>query len=179
MAERFNELSDSLQEFIAAQKLFFVATAAREGSINLSPKGYDSLRILNKNELLWLNLTGSGNETAAHLLDLNRMTLMFCAFEGLPRILRLYGTAEAIHPGNDQWQEWLGLFDNPAGARQLFHMQVELVQTSCGYAVPFMDFLSERHTLNQWTDKKGEDGIKSYWSEQNSISLDGKPTDFQ
>ena len=179
MAERFSELSDSLREFIAAQKIFFVATAAAEGRVNLSPKGYDSLRILNKNELVWLNLTGSGNETAAHLLDSNRMTLMFCAFEGLPRILRLYGTAEVIHPGDDQWQEWLALFGKPAGSRQLFHMQIELVQTSCGYAVPFMDFLSERYTLKQWTEKKGDDGIKHYWSAENSVSLDGKKTDFQ
>jgi hypothetical protein len=179
MAERYNELSEAHQEFIAVQKIFFVATAAREGSVNVSPKGYDSLRVLNKNELVWLNLTGSGNETAAHLLDYNRMTLMFCAFEGLPRILRLYGTAETIHPGDDQWQEWVNLFDNPAGARQLFHMRIQLVQTSCGYAVPFMDFLSERHTLRQWTEKRGEDEIKSYWSASNSISLDGKETDFQ
>ena len=178
MAERFDELSDSLQEFIAAQKMFFVATAAREGSVNLSPKGYDSLRILNKHELVWLNLTGSGNETATHLLDLDRMTLMFCAFEGLPKILRLYGTAETVHPGDDPWHEWLALFGNPVGSRQLFHMQIELVQTSCGYAVPFMDFVSERDTLKKWAEKKGEDGIKDYWSATNAISLDGKKTDF-
>ncbi len=178
MAERFTELSDSLQDFIAAQRVFFVATAARAGNVNLSPKGYDTLRILNPHELVWLNLTGSGNETATHLLDCNRMTLMFCAFEGLPQILRLYGTAQVAYPGDDRWQEWLSLFGNPDGARQLFHMQIDLAQTSCGYAVPFMDFVSERDTLKKWTAKKGQAGIQRYWSEQNAVSLDGSPTNF-
>jgi hypothetical protein len=178
MAKSFTELSESHEKFILDQKVFFVATAPREGSINLSPKGYDSLRVINDKELIWLNLTGSGNETATHLLDTNRMTLMFCAFEGLPQILRVYGSADTLHPGDSGWDELCAYFDNPAGARQIFRVHIDLVQTSCGYAVPFMDFFTERVTLQQWAEKKGEDGIRDYWQETNTTSLDGKPTDI-
>lgn len=176
MAQQFDALSPDLIEWIGQQHLFFAATAARDGRVNVSPKGQDSLRVVGEREVVWLNLTGSGNETAAHLLDTNRMTLMWCAFEGLPRILRLYGSAETIHPRDAGWAECARLIPPPVGARQYFRMQVDLVQTSCGYAVPLMDFVEDRQILRQWAEKRGSDGIRDYWQEKNVRSLDGSPT---
>lgn len=174
MAKRFTEIKDSFKEFIEAQKIFFVATAAPDGRVNLSPKGLDSLRVLGRNRVLWLNVTGSGNETAAHLQESPRMTLMFCAFEGNPLILRLYGKARTISPHSTEWPELYALFPPNPGARQLFDMQVDLVQTSCGQAVPFFDYVSDRDELNVWAMKKGEEGLRVYREEKNSVSLDGK-----
>lgn len=176
MGKRFDAITDAQREFIAAQKLYFVATAAPEGRVNLSPKGMDSLRVLGENRVIWLNVTGSGNETAAHLLESPRMTLMFAAFEGTPLILRLYGTARAVHPDEDGWAALIAHFPPLPGARQVFDLQVEQVQTSCGMAVPFFDYTGERDALNRWAENKGEDGIRAYWSERNATSLDGKPT---
>ena len=176
MGDRFELLSDKHQRFIEEQKIFFVGTAAREGRINVSPKGGDCLRVLSPGEILWLNLTGSGNETAAHLLDTNRITLMWCAFEGPPRILRAYGRAEAIYPDDDRWAEYSTRLPAPLGARQYMLVSIELVQQSCGYAVPFFDYREDREVLAQWSAKKGEEGIRDYWAERNSVSLDGKPT---
>lgn len=176
MADQFDALSPELMEWIGQQKVFFVATAAHSGRINLSPKGQDSLRVLNEREILWFNLTGSGNETAAHLLDSNRITLMWCAFDGLPRILRVYGRADTVHPRDDEWAACAGLIPPPLGARQYFKVHVELVQTSCGYAVPLMDYVEDRQVLSQWAEKKGEQGIRDYWREKNRLSLDGLPT---
>jgi len=123
-----------------------------------------------------LNLTGSGNETAGHLLENNRMTIMFCAFEGNPMILRLFGTAKAYHPRNSEWNDLLPKFPSIAGARQIFDMKVETVQTSCGMAVPYMDFKEERRQLEAWAEKKGSEGIQSYWEKKNQTTIDGKPT---
>jgi len=176
MAEQFESLSTELIEWIDAQHVYFVATAARDGRVNVSPKGRDSLRVVGNRELLWLNLTGSGNETAAHLLDTNRMTLMWCAFEGLPRILRVYGQAETIHPRDPQWDACTAILPAPVGARQYFRLHVDLVQTSCGYAVPFMDFVEDRDVLANWAEKRGEEGIRAYWEEKNQVSLDGLRT---
>jgi hypothetical protein len=178
MGQRYPELSEKLHAFIQQQKLFFVATAACDGRINISPKGMDTLRILNSTRVIWLNLTGSGNETAAHLLENNRMTLMFCAFEGNPLILRLYGHAEAIHPRDKEWPELVKSFPTIAGARQIIDMTIDLVQTSCGMAVPYFDFQGEREQLKLWAEKKGQEGIQSYWEEKNQLSLDGKPTEI-
>ena len=160
MGQQFTEISDRLKQFIEAQKIFFVGTAAPDGRVNVSPKGMDSLRILNGNRVVWLNVTGSGNETAAHILESARMTVMFCAFEGKPMILRLFGIARAVHPRDADWQELNDLFEPLPGARQIFDLQVELVQTSCGMAVPFFDYVGEREALNAWADKKGETGIR-------------------
>ncbi|MEM9621069.1 MAG: pyridoxamine 5'-phosphate oxidase family protein [Pseudomonadota bacterium] len=178
MSEKFDTLSDELQAWIAEQPVFFVATAARSGSVNVSPKGHDSLRVLNERELLWLNLTGSGNESAAHLLDCNRMTLMWCAFAGPPRILRVYGTAQVIHPRDPAWQACAELLPAPLGARQYFKVAIDLVQTSCGYAVPLMDYTEDRKALTLWADKRGPDGIETYWRDRNQVSIDGLPTDI-
>jgi len=176
MAQQYHEITDRLAGFIAAQHMFFVATAAREGRVNVSPKGLDALRVLGPNRVVWLNGTGSGNETAAHLLDVNRMTLMFCSFERQPLILRLYGTATEIQPDQPQWDECVGLFPPLLGARQVFDMTVTLVQTSCGYGVPFMEYVDDRPLMAQWAEKKGPDGLEAYHQEKNMTSIDGFPT---
>jgi hypothetical protein len=136
----------------------------------------DSLRVLDRNQLLWLNVTGSGNETAAHLQESARMTLMFCAFNGNALILRLYGTAQTIHAGDMEWADLYAHFKPVPAARQIFHMHVDLVQTSCGMAVPFFDYAGDREELNEWAEKKGEQGIREYWSARNELSVDGKDT---
>jgi hypothetical protein len=176
VAQQYGEISDRLAEFIGAQHMFFVATAARGGRVNVSPKGLDSLRLLGPNRLVWLNGTGSGNETAAHLLDVNRMTLMFCSFERKPLILRLYGAATEIQPDQPAWAEMAGYFPPMLGARQVFDMRVDLVQTSCGYGVPFMDFAGDRPLMAQWAEKKGPDGLENYHRDVNQVSIDGYPT---
>jgi len=176
MAQQYSEISDRLAEFIRTQHVFFVATAARGGHVNVSPKGLDALRILGPDRVAWLNGTGSGNETAAHLLDVNRMTLMFCSFERQPLILRLYGTATEIQPDQPEWDDYIGLFPPMLGARQVFDLKVELVQTSCGYGVPFMEYVDDRPLMAQWAEKKGPDGLDAYHREKNMTSIDGFPT---
>jgi hypothetical protein len=176
MAKQYSALSDELTEFIKQQKIYFVATATADSKINLSPKGMDSLRVLNNNRLIWLNVTGSGNETAAHVQENPRMTMMFTAFEGKPMILRLYGKARVIHQYDKQWKKLFPLFKPLPGARQIFDLAIELVQTSCGAAVPFFDYVEEREQLNQHHKKIGEEAVKQYWQDRNQVSLDGKPT---
>ena len=176
MGDRFKTLNDDLRTWIESQHVFFVATAAKEGSVNVSPKGQDSLKVLSPTELIWLNLTGSGNETAAHLLDTNRITIMWCAFEGPPRILRVYGTAETVHPRDPEWQACTELIPAALGARQYHRVTIDLVQTSCGYSVPLMDFQEDRKVLEMWSEKRGQDGIEAYWEEKNTQSIDGFPT---
>ena len=176
MGKKLDQLTPELQSFIGEQKIFFVATAGSEGLVNLSPKGMDSFRILAPARVVWLNVTGSGNETAAHLLENNRITIMFCAFEGKPLILRLYGKGKIYHHHDAEWDEFIALFPEMAGARQIFDIQVDMVQTSCGMAVPFMNYKHEREDLTKWAKKKGEDGIKKYWKEKNTVSLDGLQT---
>jgi hypothetical protein len=176
MAKQFPEITDTFQAFIKAQKIFFVATATAEGRVNLSPKVMDSLRVLDRNRVVWLNVTGSGNESAAHVQVNPRMTLMFCAFEGAPMILRLYGTAQVIHKTDPAWAELFPLFKPLPGARQIFDVAVELVQSSCGMAVPFFDYAGEREQLSDWAAKKGPAELEAYWQEKNQFSLDGQPT---
>jgi len=176
MGKKYPEINEKHQTFIKQQMMYFVATAPNGGRINLSPKGIDSLQVMNENRVVWLNLTGSGNETAAHLLEDDRMTVMFCAFEGDPKILRLYGHARAIHQRDSEWEELLALFPETNGARQLIDMQVGLVHTSCGFGVPLYDFAGQREELTRWIEKKGPEGIADYWQDRNAESLDGKPT---
>jgi hypothetical protein len=176
MAKQYPDISETLQHFINAQKIYFVATAAKDGRVNVSPKGMDTFRILNKNKVAWLNLTGSGNETAAHLLDINRMTIMFCDFNDRPMILRLYGTAEVTHTKDAAWSGKAALFPALPGSRQIFEMNVDLVQTSCGFGVPLFDYQGDRDNLTQWATNKGDEGIHRYWEEKNQLSMDGKPT---
>ena len=176
MAVFYDAIDDRISGFINQQKIFFVATAAADGRVNLSPKGYESLRVLGPNRIVWLNLSGSGNETAAHLLVVNRMTLMFCSFEGPPNILRLYGTATAVHPRDDSWSGLLGNFGEVAGARQIFDMKVESAQTSCGYGVPLFGFQGERDALVKHARKKGPERLQESWVTQNRYSIDGLDT---
>ena len=176
MGQRYSELSDNHIEFIAGQKLFFVGTATADSLVNISPKGMDSFRVLDKHRVVWLNVTGSGNETAAHVQLSTRMTIMFCAFEGDPLILRLYGTAKAIHRGDAEWDDLFALFKPLSGARQIFDVSLDLVQSSCGMSVPYFDYVGEREMLSDWAAKKGDAGIRQYWADKNQVSLDAIPT---
>ncbi|WP_411993720.1 pyridoxamine 5'-phosphate oxidase family protein [Agarivorans sp. DSG3-1] len=176
MGKQFSAMIPPHVEFIEQQQMFFVATAAPSGKVNLSPKGMDSFRVLNKHQVVWLNYTGSGNETAAHVSQDPRMTIMFCAFEGKPVILRLYGQATAIHRGDECWQSYSQLFSNLNGARQLYLLDIDMVQSSCGMSVPFYDYVAPREELSQWADKQGEKGIEQYWAKKNQQSLDGVDT---
>lgn len=176
MGQRFETLSERHRTFIEKQKLFFVGTATGESRINISPKGMDTFRILGNNRVLWLNVTGSGNETAAHVQQNPRMTIMFCALEGDPMILRLYGSAKVIHRNDPEWGALAGRFPPMPGARQLFDLAVDLVQTSCGTGVPHYAYQGDREFLNEWASRKGEDGLRRYWEEKNRISIDGIPT---
>lgn len=176
MGKQFSSIAEEHQEFITKQKIFFVATAKSAGKVNVSPKGMDSLRIINAKKIAWLNLTGSGNETAAHLLENNRMTIMFCAFEGKPLILRLYGKASIFHEGTTEYDALNKSFPDLPGKRQIMEMDIEMVQTSCGYGVPFLEYKGDRKGLSLWAEKKGEDGIRNYWKEKNMLSIDGDTT---
>lgn len=176
MAKFYPKITSRLQKFIENQKIFFIATAPKEGRINLSPKGMDSLRVVNENRVLWLNVTGSGNETAAHLLENPRITIMMCSFEGVPNILRIYGKGKAIHPKDKEWNSVVDLFPKTPGTRQIFDITVESAQTSCGMSIPFYEYKGEREQLNDWAKEKGEEGIEEYWIERNQKSIDGKPT---
>jgi hypothetical protein len=178
MGQRYSEIPEKLKQFIADQNIYFVGTATADSRVNISPKGMNSLRVLGSNRVIWLNVTGSGNETAAHVQDCPRITIMFAAFEGNPMILRLYGNAKAIHKNDPEWAELYSLFDPIPGARQIFDVAVDLVQTSCGMGVPLFDYVQEREQLTNWASKKGDEGIKKYWQEKNQISLDGKPTNI-
>lgn len=176
MAERFEKLDDKLTGFIRQQHMYFVGTAGAQGYVNVSPKGMDSFRILDDTTVAWLNLTGSGNETAAHVLENARMTVMFCSFDKQPLILRLYGQAAVVHPRDARWDALADLFPTYTGARQIFVLQLELVQTSCGYAVPYYSLQGERPTLTKWADSRGEAGIQDYWLQKNTTSLNDKDT---
>ncbi len=178
MGKRFTEIGPERRSFIEKQKMFFVGTAAPDGRVNVSPKGMDSLRVLDDNRVVWLNLTGSGNESAAHVIENDRMTLMFCAFEGSPLILRLYGHAQVIHPRDSKWSELSPLLPDTPGARQIFDMQVDIVQESCGNGVPLFDFNEQRDILEKWAARRGEQGLQEYWKDRNQESIDGKPTNI-
>jgi len=176
MAKFTDALDDKLCDFIKKQNMFFTATAATEGRVNLSPKGLDSFRILDSHHVAYLDLTGSGNETAAHIESNRRITIMFCSFDEKPLILRLYGEGQVIHPRDNEWSAMLAHFEPIIAARQIIKIKINSVQTSCGYAVPQYDFQSDRDTLHRWADKKGEQGVRQYWRDKNQQSIDGLPT---
>ena len=176
MGKQFDQISDRQKAFIAAQHMFFCGSAAPDGKVNVSPKGMDSLRVVGPNRIVWRNMTGSGNETAGHLAQHPRMTLMWCSFDTRPLIFRAYGTAQALHPRDAAFDELNALFPEALGARQIYDMHVEMVQESCGYAVPFYDHKGPRETLTHWAKDKGPEGIQTYWDERNQHTLDGLPT---
>jgi hypothetical protein len=178
MGKRFNSINDKYKDFIEQQKIFFVGTAAPAGRINVSPKGADTFRVIDKNQVVWLNLTGSGNETAAHLAQTDRMTIMFCAFEGKPIILRLYGKAKIFNKEHEIFEKYSALFPEIPGSRQIIKMSVDLVQKSCGTAVPLMNYVADREELNKWAEKKGPEKLRQYWQEKNTVSIDGRLIDI-
>lgn len=179
MAKQFARIEPTHHDFILRQKLFFVASAAPGARVNVSPKGLDGLRILDPNRVAYLDLTGSGNETAAHLRADGRLTIMFCAFEGPPMILRLYGRGHALRRQSPEYNYLIAtVFDGaePPGARQIVALDIDLVQTSCGFGVPLFEYGGERPSLTRWAETKGEAGLKAYQREKNSRSMDGLPT---
>jgi hypothetical protein len=176
MSEWFKRITPVMKEFIAEQKVFFVATAPHEGRINLSPKGMDTLRVVSDNRLLYLDLTGSGNETAAHLLENGRVTIMFCSFDKTARIMRLYGRGRAIHPRDGEWHDYLALFPAEPGMRQIMQIDVDTAMTSCGYGVPRLEGLAERDTLRKYWESRGVDAPEKYQQDKNLESIDGLPT---
>jgi hypothetical protein len=178
VAKLHEHITDRLAEFIRAQPMFFVASAplAADGHVNVSPKGLDCLRVLSPQRVTYVDLTGSGNETSAHILENGRITLMFCAFSGPPNILRLYGQGHTVLPGSDEWAQLAPLFPEYHGARQIIAADIERVQTSCGFAVPLMDYVGQRDTLLRWADAKDDQELEAYRCEKNEVSIDGLPT---
>lgn len=179
MATQYPRLDPVHRAFIERQRVFFTASAAAGGRVNLSPKDGASLRVLDENTVAYLDQTGSGNETAAHLRADGRLTIMVCAFEGPPIILRLYGRGRAHRRGRAEYTRLLSeAFDGaePAGARQIVVLDVELVQKSCGYGVPLFDYQGERPSLIRWAEAKGDEGLEAYRREKNVVSIDGLPT---
>lgn len=178
MATVFPQITENLIAFIKSQPVYFVATAAAQGRVNMSPKGMDSLRVVDPLRVMWLNVSGSGNETAAHIRSHNRMTLMFCGFTGDARILRLYGHARVIHPRDAEWPSLLAQFPKYAGARQIFDLAIDRVQVSCGTGVPVMRFEAERgpdELLPFYANMPGG-GVEAYWARKNRVSIDGENT---
>jgi hypothetical protein len=179
MGKKFERIEPSHHEFIERQHIFFNASAAPEGRVNVSPRDVAALRILDPNTVVYLDRTGSGNETAAHLRLNPRLTLMFCAFEGSPMILRLYGHARILPRHSGEYDTLLAThFNNTEvpGSRQIVHLTIDLVQTSCGMNVPFFDYVSERDQLTRWAEVKGEAALEDYRRQKNNHSIDGYPT---
>lgn len=179
MAKQFARIEDNLKAFIERQHIFFTASAAETTRVNISPRPTEALRLLDANTAIYLDRTGSGNETAAHLLADGRLTIMFCAFDGPPVILRLYGEGRAIRRGSAEYRDLLAThYDSkePLGARQIIRLDIDLVQTSCGYGVPLFDYKAERPNLDRWAEAKGKEGLETYWRETNLRSIDGLPT---
>jgi hypothetical protein len=178
MAKFFDSITPDHLEFIGKQHMFFVATAplGADGRVNMSPKGLDSFRHLGGNRVGYLDLTGSGSETSAHLLENARITFMFCAFDGPANIMRLYGRGSAAVRGTPEWDALAPHFNLIPGARQIITAEISTVQTSCGFAVPLYDFVGDRDTLVRWAETKGEDGLVEYRQKKNLCSIDGLPT---
>lgn len=178
MGNSFAQMDETLKTFVQRQRVFFTGSAAAQGRVNVSPKDGASLRVLGPSRVVYLDLTGSGNETAAHIRAAGRLTLMFCAFEGAPAILRLYGQGRVVRRSSSEYRELLrrefgGV--EPAGARQMVVLDVDRVQTSCGYGVPLFDYAGERTALVRWAEKKGEAGMEEYRRMKNRVSIDGLP----
>jgi hypothetical protein len=176
MSKWYKSITPEMTRFIANQKVFFIATAPHEGRINLSPKGMDTFRVVGGNRVLYLDLTGSGNETAAHLLEDGRITIMFCSFDKTARIMRLYGRGRAIHPRDDEWNEYFAMFPAEPGVRQIMAIDVETAMTSCGYGAPRFNGLEERDTLRKYWQSRADTAPVKYQRDKNIESIDGLPT---
>jgi hypothetical protein len=177
MGSLYLEIDEGLRDFIAEQRIFFVASApsAADGHVNVSPKGLDSLRVLGPREVAYMDLTGSGIETVAHVRENGRLTLMFCAFQGRPRILRLQGHARVVEPADDDWDRLVAFFPPYASSRSIVVLNVERLADSCGYGVPLFEYAGERTQLVDWADRKGSAALAEYRSKKNQRSIDGLP----
>ena len=177
MNQQYENISSELASWIAKQRMFFVATAplARDGHVNLSPKGGDSFRVLGPLEVVYQDYTGSGAETAAHVRENGRIVIMFCAFDGAPKILRLHGNGTVLAPGDARFAELESLFPPHPGTRAFIHVAVNRVVDSCGWAVPVYDFHGHRDALDQWAVKQGPDKLNAYRATKNQASIDGLP----
>lgn len=175
MADVMERIDGALKTWIEQQPVYFVATAPRggDGFVNCSPKGLDSLRVLDEHTVAYLDLTGSGVETIAHLKENGRIVVMLCAFAGPPRIVRLHGRGSVVHPHEPEFAKLAGLFPPRPGVRSVIRVDVARISDSCGYAVPLMDFVAEREAMTKWAEKKGPDGIVDYQRTRNARSLDG------
>ena len=175
MGKTYDHIAPDLRAFIEAQKLFFVATAPLDGGghVNLSPKGLDCFRVLSDRSVAYLDLTGSGNETSAHVEENGRITLRFCAFDGPPNILRLYGRGRTVLPGAPRWDDLASKVPQYPGARQIIHADIDRVMTSCGFAVPLYDYRGDRDTLVRWAETKGDAALIDYRQQKNTRSIDG------
>jgi hypothetical protein len=178
MGKLFTRIESHHKDFIEKQKMFFTATAplSAEGHVNLSPKGLDSFRVLSDTRVMYLDINGSGNESSAHMLENGRITFMFCAFDGPPLILRLYGKGRTVLPADEGWNDFIKAFDLDIAARQIIVADIHMVQTSCGFSVPLYDYSGERDHAFKWSAKKGPEGLEKYQEEKNLVSLDGLPT---
>ena len=174
MGRVLDAITDELAAFIAAQRVFFVATAPTDGGhVNVSPKGLDTFAVLDPNTVAYLDLTGSGVETIAHVRENGRITIMFCAFDGKPNIVRLYGRGEVLPIGEAEADDLLPRFGEYPGARSVIRVQVDRVSTSCGYGVPLLEYEGERDELMKFAERRGPDGLVEYRAEKNSASIDG------
>lgn len=175
MGQFHESLNSRLIEFIQAQPVFFVASAGSGTRVNLSPKGMDTLRVLDERSVAYLDITGSGNETAAHITHDGRLTIMFCGFGDKPLILRLYGRGQVILPSSPKWSELVDRFPDLPGRRQIILLNIESLQTSCGFGVPRMQLIANRTEMSDWASKKGESGLAQYRAAKNTRSIDGLP----
>jgi hypothetical protein len=174
MARTYEELHDQAIAWIERQPMFFVATApSTDGHVNLSPKGLDTFRVLGPTSVAYLDLTGSGVETIAHLRDNGRITFMFCAFEGPPRILRLYGRGEVVRPGDPDWDDLAGRFPAIPGARAVIRASLDRIADACGYSVPELAFVGQRSRLVEWAEH--HEDLDAYRAQRNVASIDGLP----
>jgi hypothetical protein len=177
MGKLFADISDDLRAFISAQHMFFVATAplSADGHVNLSPKGLDTFRVLGPTRVAYLDLTGSGVETIAHLRENGRLTVMFCAFAGRPRIVRIQGRGRVVLPTDAEWAEVSAGFPPLPGVRSIIVLDADRISDSCGYGVPLYEFAGRREQLTDWADTKGADGVADYQARKNRQSIDGLP----
>ena len=180
MANTHETITEELQAFIARQHIFFVSSAplSGEGHINLSPKGLDSFRVLSPRRVAYMDLVSSGNETSAHLLENGRVTFMFCAFDGPPSILRLYGKGWTVLPGQPEWDALAALFTVVPSTRQIIVADITRVQTSCGFGVPLYEYKGDRDHHFAWAQKIGPAGLEQYKQDHSLVSIDGLPTAF-
>lgn len=179
MAKQFEAMSAAHKAFIQRQHIFFTASATADSRINVSPRETRALRVIDDTTVIYLDRTGSGNETAAHMLADGRMTIMFCAVDGPPQIMRLYGKGESLGWETEAFSKLMSEHykgDAPLGTRQIMRLRIDLVQTSCGYGVPLFDYQGERAAIENWHDNKGPEGIRAYWQAENQTSMDGLPT---